>query len=93
MDERTIELFKDEAFLKKVLVMEPEEAQKAFAEAGGTITVDELKDIAAQVNKFITSNGELDEGSLEEVTGGAKAATIKFAVGVAVGIAIVCAPW
>lgn len=93
MNNRTIELFKDEEFLKKVLVMSPADAQKEFEKEGGEITIDELNDIAAKINKVLQNNGELDEESLDEVVGGGNAGVVKFAIGVAVGIAIVCAPW
>ena len=92
MNNRAMELFKDEEFLKKVLVMSPEDAQKEFEKEGGEITVDELNDIAAKINKALQSNGELDEESLDDVVGGAFN-YVKFGVGVAVGIAVVCAPW
>lgn len=99
MDERTLALFEDKAFLKKVLVMEPEEAQKAFAEAGGTITADELKEIAAQVNAALEENAEFDETSLEEVTGGItkqqadRVKVVTYTVAIATAVAIAAMSW
>lgn len=95
MNARAEELFKDEEFLKKILGISAEDAQKEFLKKGAEITVDELNDIAAQINATISSGEELDETALDHVAGGAwsRWQTVKFAAGVAVGIAVVCTPW
>lgn len=94
MNAKATELLNNEEFLKKVLPMEAEDAQKAFAAEGAEITVEELNEIAAEVNKVLArkNDGELTDVDLEAVAGGKKNTTV-FLVGVAVGIAIVCAPW
>lgn len=95
MNTKAETLFNDEEFLKKVLVMLPEDAQKEFAKKGAEITLEELNGIAKQINAVLSGSEELDESALDNVAGGAwsRWQTVKYAAGVAVGIAIVCAPW
>ena len=70
MNKRTEELFKNVDFLKKVSDMDPETAQKEFEREGSDITIDELKEIAVGLEKYIQNNGELTEEKLDDVNGG-----------------------
>lgn len=85
----------DEEFLKKTASLSPEEAQKAFEAEGGDITIDELNEFAAAVNKFIANpDSEFSEEDLDAVAGGlTKWQAVKLGAGIAVGIAITCYPW
>jgi predicted ribosomally synthesized peptide with nif11-like leader len=61
----TKELLKDESFVKKVSGMKSvEDVQKAFADKGVSISIDELKKMQK------AANGELSDGDLESVAGG-----------------------
>ena len=90
MNEKTLELLHNKDFVKKILSLSPEDAQKEIEKEGGAISVDELKQIGETINNAIRSNGELDEESLEQVAGGGKRLEVVcFAVGVAVGVALI----
>lgn len=96
MNAKATELLKTAEFLKKVLPMEPAEALKAFEAEGAEITIDELNELAAEINKGLENSGEgeLSAEALENVAGGKMdPGLFWFAVGVGVGIGITCAPW
>ncbi len=81
-EERIKELFSDEAFVNSILEMEtPEEVQKALAEKGIDLTIDEICTIQKSLSQ---SDGELSEDDLENVAGGSIIATLII---VAAGIA------
>ena len=66
--EKIEQLMRDEAFAKRLLTMEDNTAvQKAFAEEGVDLTLEQINRIAETV---YGSSGELDEGQLETVAGG-----------------------
>ena len=96
MNEAAQNLFENNEFLKKVILMDPAEAVKAFEAEGGEITEEELLEIAAEVQKQLASD-ELDETALDDVAGGLtkyqKAKAVTAAVGVAVAIGIVTFGW
>lgn len=63
------EAFADQAFAEKVLAMtEPEDVQKAFAEKGIELTLEDVKAIGKKLSE--TADGELNEDALEDVAGG-----------------------
>ena len=80
--EKLQELFKDEAFVKELFSKEePEDAQAFLEEKGVSLTLDEVKELAAAIEKAASgelkpedlekaANGELSESDLEEVAGG-----------------------
>jgi len=95
MNEITLELFKNEAFMKKVCFMSAEDAQKEFAAKGSDITVEQLNAIAEEARKMLENGDELDEEALDDVTGGKMSGwqMFKFCAGVAIGIVAVTYPW
>ena len=76
------ELMKDEAFVKELLSKEePEDVQALFEEKGVELSLDEIKEIGATLDKVASgemaaedvekmAGGELTEDELEEVAGG-----------------------
>ncbi len=68
LQSRIEEVANDEAFLDQLINADSiDEAQKLFAERGIELTQDEVENFAKQVSN---SQGELDEESLEAVSGG-----------------------
>ncbi len=66
--EKIIELAQDQKFIDKLLTMEDNsEVQKAFAEEGVNLTVEEIDQMAEMA---FGDHGELDESELEKVSGG-----------------------
>lgn len=89
MDQR-IELaqkaLEDKAFVEKLLSMEaPEDVQKAFAEKGVELTLEEVK-LMGQMLASEKGNEELDADQLDAVAGGIALATITAIIG---GIALI----
>ena len=63
------EAFADKAFVDKVFAMtEPEDVQKAFAEKGIELTLEDVKEIGRRLSE--SADGELNESALEDVAGG-----------------------
>ena len=63
------EAFADQAFAEKVFAMtEPEDVQKAFAEKGIELSIDDVKAIGEKLSE--NANGELKEDALDNVAGG-----------------------
>jgi len=93
MNDITLKLFNDKEFLKKVLPMKPEEAQKEFEANGSDITVEDLRELGNLINK--ATNNELGEDDLENIAGGCWQDIKDMAKGIAIGIAIVgiCTGW
>ena len=76
----------DGAFMAKVAeVKTPDELIKLFAEQGVDVTEEEIK-AAVDVS---SANGEVDESTLENVTGGSVLGTILAIGGVIAGISAV----
>lgn len=75
MNEQAIrELFSDETFIASILAMEtPEEVQKALAEKGLDLS---LEEISAIKNTLTEDEGELSEDDLENVAGGIALTTL-----------------
>ena len=66
--EKIIALAKDEQFINSLLTMEDNvEVQKAFAEKGVDLTVEQIDQMAEML---FGRDGELNEGELEAVSGG-----------------------
>ena len=89
MDQRT-ELAKkameDKAFVEKLLTLEaPEDVQKAFADKGVELTMDEVK-LMGQMLTSEKNDGELNADQLDAVAGGIALATISAIIG---GIAVI----
>ncbi len=65
-------VFENEELAKKIVPMQPEEAQKVLAENGFEFTLDEIleagKELYAIRNQQLS--GEIDEEDLENVSGG-----------------------
>lgn len=67
--EKIQEVFSDEKFVESLLQMEePEEVQAALKEKGIELTVEEVKQIREKLEN--TSEGELSEEDLGQVSGG-----------------------
>jgi len=75
MNEQKIkEIFADEAFVSSILEMEtPEEVQKALADKGLDLSVDEINTIKESLS---AEEGELSDEQLEDVSGGSITAVI-----------------
>lgn len=66
-------VLKEEGFVKYLLSLEtPEAAQKAFADKGIEFTVEEINEIAKELNNSLTaiSEDEFTEADLDAVAGG-----------------------
>ena len=80
-EEKIKEVFSDEEFVKSLVAMEtPEEVQKALAEKGIDLSIDEIKAVAELLEK--RANGELTDEDLENVAGGLGAITALVIYGV-----------
>lgn len=65
------EIFKNEEKVKYLCSLNtPEEAQKAFAEEGVDLTLDELNELRDAIIRAIDNKGELSEDDLEQASGG-----------------------
>lgn len=64
--------FKDEETAKKLLVMTPEEVSAYLAAEGHHFSVEEIKEIGAEIQAEVDALGddELDDEALENVAGG-----------------------
>ena len=80
----------NEDYAKEILTLSPAEAAKALATKGYDFTVEELIEFVEEVKKTMSTNGELGEDDLENVTGGCKVCLV---IGIGLGIAAVVAPW
>ena len=70
---------------KALMEMEPAEAAEALAKKGFTVTGEELAEYGEELKKMgKTTEGELDEKDLENVSGGIAASTV-ILIGMAVG--------
>ncbi len=77
-EEKIRELFSDETFVSSLLELEtPEEVQKALAEKGVDLTIDEICTVQ---KSLMQSDGELSEEDLENVSGGSIIATLIIVV-------------
>lgn len=85
-EQKFTEAFADKAFAEKVLAMtEPEDVQKAFAEKGIELTIEDVK----AIGKALSSNqdGELSEEALTEVAGGSiTGVTVAAVIGCVVAV-------
>ena len=71
----------DKAFVEKLLSLEePEDVQKAYAEKGVDLTLDEVK-MMGQMLAADGNEAELDANQLDAVSGGVALATITAIVG------------
>ena len=70
--EKFNKLMEDEVFFKKMLSQETEaDVQKLFHENGVEMTIEEVDELGATLNKcFGKLDEELDEDALEDVSGG-----------------------
>ena len=86
------EIFENEELVKKIVTLQPEEAQKVLAENGYEFSVEEVVEKGNELNEFIKkiNSGEITEDALDNVSGGCKWC---FAAGVAVGVAAYLLPW
>ena len=65
------EVFRDEEFVKKLLVLEtPEEVQTTLQEQGIAISIEEIQETREFFLKNLNSGKELSEAELAEVQGG-----------------------
>lgn len=83
-------LNENEEFAKEVINMEPKDAAEALKNKGCDVTEGDLVDFVEACKKSMPENGELADDDLEAVSGGCKWC---FGVGVAIGVAVVIAPW
>lgn len=71
MQEKLTELMKDKEFVKKILEMEtPEEVQKALAEKGVDLSIEQIEDIRKGIIARVSSEEEMSDEQLEQVAGG-----------------------
>lgn len=72
MNNKFIDVLKDEDFANEILEMQTtEEVQKAFKEKGIDITIDDIKIIEEIINKMVEKNSTiLSEEDLENIGGG-----------------------
>ena len=72
LNEKWIPVFENEELAKKIVPMQPEEAQKALAENGFDFTIDEIIEAGNELYAMREQqmSGELDEDDLENVSGG-----------------------
>ena len=67
-------LLENRDFVMTMLGQEtPEDVQKLFADNGLELTMDEVMEIGAEIDRFANGGEELDEAALENVSGGALA--------------------
>lgn len=99
-NEKIQELLKNEEFLKMIIAMNPEEAQKAFAAKGVDLSIDEITSAGDIINTVLQNDGELNEAALAAVAGGGKVgsflAGFVIGAGIAAGAAVVgaaCCVW
>lgn len=89
---------KNQEAAKKLLFMAPEEVAAYLTGEGYDFTVEEIKELGAEVQEQIDArkDGELDEEALANVAGGRDTHALYFAAGmatVAIGVGIVCCGW
>jgi len=72
MNARVAELFENREFVEKIFPMSFEEVQAAIEAEGGIVTIDELKEIAAEASAILSGekDAELNEDELDSVAGG-----------------------
>jgi predicted ribosomally synthesized peptide with nif11-like leader len=82
MNEKLVELLKDEAFVKELVAQEtPEDAQKFLASKGVEVSAEELENIRKEILARIDGNEEMNDEQLEQVAGGSVAVdVVKFGV-------------
>lgn len=90
MEEISSFLMGNESQIPELMGMEPAIAAERMKSMGFVVTAEELIEYSAELNKM-NPNGELDENSLDSVSGGGLVTT--FLVGVCVGYLIYNKVW
>lgn len=72
VDKKNLEkLMDDKGFVMTMLSQDtPEEVQKLFRDNGVEMSMDEVMELGAELDRYANNSGELDETALENVSGG-----------------------